>query len=63
MNKKRILQSIPLLIKKQTNKQNKGERKLFLTIEIKLTSVDRMRTDEVKKSTVCNHQERVINRC
>lgn len=62
MNKKRILQSVRLLINRQTNKTRRG-RKLFLTIEIKLTSVDRMRTDEGKKPTFCNHQERVINRC
>lgn len=63
LNKTKIHQSI-LIINKQINEGRR--RKLFLTEEIKLINVDKMRTDEVKKKKnppFCNHQERIINRC
>lgn len=44
MNKTRIRQYILLVINRK-----KGKEKALLIIEIKLTSVDRMRTDKVKK--------------
>lgn len=46
LNKTKIHQSI-LIINKQINEGRR--RKLFLTEEIKLINVDKMRTDEVKK--------------
>lgn len=57
MNKTRIRQYILLVINRK-----KGKEKALLIIEIKLTSVDRMRTDKVKKkSPFCNHQESLID--
>lgn len=39
------------------------KRKLFLTVEIKLMNVGRMKTEEVKKNHHFVIKERIINRC